>query len=152
MECANEGELREKQEYLVLPPVPTSFSTCIFTTCASLTISVIFLNYTLMKYTQSQSGICKANVRVCSTGAEENQLSSCYSNTKPGISRSSTTAAAQQGFQVKSLHNMMVMSFSAIIMSLSDGNKMEYLSLLLVHSENMQICQSSLYLDRNKIH
>lgn len=59
-------------------------------------------------------------------------------------------AAARQGFQVKSLHNMMVMSFSAIIMSLSDGNKMEYLSLFLVCSENMQICQSSLYLDRNK--
>lgn len=64
MGCANEGELREKQEYFVLPPVPTSFTTCIFTTCASLTISVIFLNYTLMKYTQSQSGICKAN-RLC---------------------------------------------------------------------------------------
>lgn len=47
---------------------------------------------------------------------------------------------------------MMVMSFSAIIMSLSDGNKMEYLSLFLVHLENMQICQSSLYLDRNKTH
>lgn len=47
---------------------------------------------------------------------------------------------------------MMVMSFSAIIMSLSDGNKMEYLSLFLVCLENMQIRQSSLYLDRNKTH
>lgn len=144
------GTAERKGKIFISPSCTNSFTTCIITTWAFLTILQWYSLIAVMKYTQSQSEICRAN-RLCAAQGwgEQAQLKH---KTRHFHQLCHCQAAAQQGFSVKSLHNMMVMSFSAIIMSLSDGNKMEYLSLLLVHSENMQICQSSLYLDRNKIH